>query len=181
MTDPKKIKARPTKRQRDVAKALIENEISDKPIPIGQILEKTGYSPGVVKNPADVIESQGVQEALVEEAETMLAALKTNGVNPDLIAQKIYDLLNAEVKIKVVEKGKKTRYIERQDTFAISKGVENAMKIGLGGGYKTQGQQPERPTINIWNIPEVKILIQDMDSKIKAKIMERFAPETKKK
>ena len=182
MTEPKVIKARPKPKQRKLAKALIANEISDKPVAIGQILKDTDYGLDQQRNPGRVIEQDGVQEALVEEAETMLAALKSQGVDPDLVANKIYELLNAEVKIKVVERKKQTRYITRVDTFAISKGIENAMKIGLGGGYKTAGTPAERPiNFQLVNIPEVKILIQNMSVEIKKKIMEQFAPKEKKK
>src|SRR5690606_1587832 len=68
----KKIKARPTAKQRKLAKALVANEFSDKPEPIGQLLEKVGYSKNTAEaKPGEIIAQEGVQEALAEEAETM--------------------------------------------------------------------------------------------------------------
>ena len=53
-----------TQKQKKVAKLLIENISLDSPLNGGQILEKTGYAPGVVKNPSDILDSKGVQEEL---------------------------------------------------------------------------------------------------------------------
>ena len=53
-----------TQKQKKVAKLIVENASLDKPLNGGEILEKTGYAPGVIKNPKDILESEGVQEEL---------------------------------------------------------------------------------------------------------------------
>ena len=53
-----------TQKQKKVAKLIVENASLDKPLNGGEILEKTGYAPGVVKNPKDILESAGVQDEL---------------------------------------------------------------------------------------------------------------------
>lgn len=60
----KKKPDRRTLRQKRVAKLIIENTKLDKPLTAGQILAKTGYAPGVVKNPNDIFSSDGVKREL---------------------------------------------------------------------------------------------------------------------
>lgn len=55
----------PTLKQRKLAKAIIENATIDKPLNAGEMLAKVGYSKSVAKaKPSDIINSEGVQEAL---------------------------------------------------------------------------------------------------------------------
>lgn len=60
----------PTVRQKRLAKVIIENTVSPEPLNKGQMLEKVGYSPNLVKQPGRVIEAEGVQEALMESGFT---------------------------------------------------------------------------------------------------------------
>lgn len=53
-----------TLKQKKVAKAIVENYDNENFLTSGQILEKVGYSPNMVKNPKMVLESAGVQEEL---------------------------------------------------------------------------------------------------------------------
>src|SRR5258708_3260733 len=53
-----------TQKQKKVAKLIIDNIKLDKPLNGGEILEKTGYGPGTVKNPGDILNSDGVKEEL---------------------------------------------------------------------------------------------------------------------
>src|SRR5690348_1292339 len=53
-----------TQKQKRVARLIVENATLDKPLNAGQMLEKVGYSPNLVKQPGRVIESEGVQEEL---------------------------------------------------------------------------------------------------------------------
>lgn len=53
-----------TQKQKKVAKLIVENSKLDKPLNGGEILEKTGYAPGVIKNPSDILKSAGVKEEL---------------------------------------------------------------------------------------------------------------------
>lgn len=55
-----------TEKQKLLAQAIIENAALDIPLNGGEMLEKVGYSPNLVKQPGRVIESEGVQQALKE-------------------------------------------------------------------------------------------------------------------
>ena len=56
--------------------------------------------------------------------DTMVDALGRNGVTTDKIAERTNDLL------------------ESQDPMFIDKGISQAMKMGLGGGYKNDSESP---------------------------------------
>jgi hypothetical protein len=85
-----------TLKQKKVAKLVIENAQADKPLTGGQILEKTGYAPGVIKNPSDVLDSKGVQEELIR-----------HGFNPDAAKEVVTEILyageNDAVKLKAAD------------------------------------------------------------------------------
>ena len=66
---------------------------------------------------------------------TLLDALLARGVNPKKIAKKIDTLLDAKVRIKTFIKGGLETEIEHEDSMAIDKGLNHAIKIGVGGGY----------------------------------------------
>jgi len=76
----------PTNRQKKLAEIIVENSTLDKPLNGGEMLEKVGYSPGLVKQPGRVIEAEGVQEALANlgftevNAKSVVAELL---LNPD--------------------------------------------------------------------------------------------------
>jgi hypothetical protein len=53
-----------TQNQKKIAKLIIENATLDQPLNGGEMLEKVGYSPNLVKQPGRVLESDGVQEEL---------------------------------------------------------------------------------------------------------------------
>jgi len=53
-----------TQRQKKVAELIVKNATLDKPLNGGEILAKTGYAPGVIKNPSDILDSVGVKEEL---------------------------------------------------------------------------------------------------------------------
>lgn len=53
-----------TQRQKKVARLIVKNSELDEPLNAGEMLEKVGYSPHLVKQPGRVIESDGVQEEL---------------------------------------------------------------------------------------------------------------------
>ena len=53
-----------TERQKALARTIVENSTLDKPLNGGEMLEKVGYSPNLVKQPGRIIEADGVQEEL---------------------------------------------------------------------------------------------------------------------
>jgi hypothetical protein len=85
-----------TTRQKKVAKLVVDNLTLDKPLTGGQILEKTGYAPGVVKNPRDILDSQGVKEEL-----------KNYGFDPEKAKEVVAEILiageNDSVKLKAAD------------------------------------------------------------------------------
>jgi len=113
MMQEKQNRKTPTPRQRNAARAIIENQLSDKPLHTGKVLANVGYGT-IIQDPKRIIESEGFQEALAETG--LLDALKKQGINPKRIASKIDVLLNAT-------KG------EDDDYTAIDKGLKHATAI----------------------------------------------------
>lgn len=146
----------PTPRQEKLAEKLVENQLKDKPEPIGKVLESVGYAKSTADaNSAFVIEQPGVQEALAERVGELESALKRNGVTPDKIAQVIAKLLNHD------------------DYQANDKGITQVMKIT--GGYKTGDEQGNRTQINIQviNSPEVKQAVSNFEEELKKALTKR--------
>ncbi len=85
-----------TLKQKRVARLVVENLELDKPLTGGEILEKTGYAPGVIKNPSDVLESKGVLEELA-----------LHGFNPETAKGVVSEILiggeNDTVKLKAAD------------------------------------------------------------------------------
>ena len=52
----------PTRKQKDTAKAVIEN----RGISSAEAMRKAGYSEATIKNPSQIMESEGVKDALAE-------------------------------------------------------------------------------------------------------------------
>ncbi len=77
----------PTERQKKVAELIVENSTLDKPLNMGQMLEKVGYSKNVIESkPGEILKSEGVREALDElgfnekNAKTVVSEIM---LNPD--------------------------------------------------------------------------------------------------
>ena len=87
-----------TTKQKKVAQLIVENLEMDKPLNGGQMLEKVGYSPGIVENPSRVIESEGVQQELKhlgfdpETAKGVVAEILVAGEN-DAVKLKAADMI----------------------------------------------------------------------------------------
>lgn len=87
-----------TLKQKKVAKLVVENLTLDKPLTGGQILEKTGYAPGVIKNPKDILDSAGVLEELktygfdTDKAKGVVAEILIGGEN-DVVKLKAADMI----------------------------------------------------------------------------------------
>lgn len=56
----------PSAKQKKVAKMLIENSKSNKPLTKGEIVEKSGYGVSMKTNPQVIINSDGVKQALTD-------------------------------------------------------------------------------------------------------------------
>lgn len=93
-----------TTKQKKIAHLIVENIKLDKPLNGGQMLEKVGYSPNLVKQPGRVIESDGVKDELallgfsVAEADKTVANLLKNAEKEETkikAAQEIYKRLSA--------------------------------------------------------------------------------------
>lgn len=107
-----------TQKQKKVAKLVIENLSLDKPLNGGQILEKTGYAPGVVKNPKDILQSEGVQNEL-----------KVLGFDPQKAKEVVAEILqfgeNDTVKLKAAD-----MIFKVSDTYAPEKKkIEGSLDI----------------------------------------------------
>jgi len=53
-----------TEKQKKIAELIVENSVIDEPLNGGEMLEKVGYSPNLVKQPGRVLQSEGVLEHL---------------------------------------------------------------------------------------------------------------------
>ena len=93
----------PTPLQEKLAEAIIENAKADKPETLGSVLEKVGYAKSVATGkPGEIIERDGVQEALEARGFTLENAKKVVSeilLNPE---EKARDRLTAaDMTIKV--------------------------------------------------------------------------------
>lgn len=77
----------PTLRQKLVAKKVAEKIQNSEPIVMKEILAETGYSPGMQKNPEQILSSEGVQQELqkrgisLEDADTEVGVILKAGEN----------------------------------------------------------------------------------------------------
>lgn len=159
----------PTPKQEKLAKALVDNALSDKPDNLSNILDNVGYAPTTArKNQNEIIDAPGVQEAIKEYTSEMIGAMEAQGITPFAIAGKIKELLNAK---KITKVAGQIESIE--DNYqAIDKGITHAAKFGIGGGYKTNDQPiaQQNVQINIFNKPEVREIVADFEEKLKAEL-----------
>ena len=87
-----------TLKQKRVARRIVEALQIDNPPTAGEILEKAGYAPGVVKNPSDILNSQGVRDELAkmgfdeDTAKSVVGEILIGGEN-DLVKLKAADMV----------------------------------------------------------------------------------------
>lgn len=165
----------PTNRQEKLAEVIVENQLSDKPISKGEMLENVGYSEHLVKQPGRIINNPTVQALVEEKKETMLTALEDTGVTPAFVARKIKALLNKEqvvVKNNVTTGEIETVETGEMDVQAVKVGLDASLKIGVGGGYKDVNVAPTNQTINIAviNSPEVQAKIKDFEKDLREQL-----------
>ena len=152
----------------------MENLLSDKPLPTGQILESIGYSQGVTETPSMVLESHGFKEALQEIG--LKEALVQQGINPQKIAEKVNVLLNAEsVKYKNNVTTGKIEEVGREPDFnAIDKGLKHATAI--------YGIVPDAPkgntTYNFILNPTFREKVQPLEEELKKQFKNARPTET---
>lgn len=157
-----------TPKQEKLAKALVDNAISNQPGTLKEILENTGYATDTAKTPNQIIDAPGVQDAIAEYTSEIIGAMEAQGITPFFVAGKIKELLNAK---KITKVAGQIESIE--DNYqAIDKGITHAAKFGLGGGYKTNDQPiaQQNVQINIFNKPEVREIVADFEEKLKAEL-----------
>jgi len=159
---PKKSNRKPSTRQRKAAKDVVLNELSDKPLPLGEVLAKVGYGT-IVQDPQRITKSDGFQTALQELG--LKEALEAQGINPQKIAEKIDVLLEAK---KVTYRRNEYGDLEENgieiDFTAVDKGLKHATAI--------YGIVPDKPpeTKNIYNFifnPDVQDQVDAINENIK--------------
>jgi hypothetical protein len=62
----KKRKVNPTARQRQAARAVVDNFLSGKPITTSKVLQNVGYAPSIAQHPVRITESNGFKASLAE-------------------------------------------------------------------------------------------------------------------
>lgn len=92
----------------------MENQLSDHPLPTGQVLENVSYGK-ISGQPSRILDSQGFKTALADFG--LREALLAKGINGEKIAEKISVLLEA--------KG----LTDQPDFTAIDKGLKHATAI----------------------------------------------------
>lgn len=169
-------RVRPTPKQQQLAQNLVANQLKDKPLTLKEVLVKSGYSLSTAgASTRDIIEREGVQQALSELHATMADALAAKGINPDTVAEAIHKLLNAQkVRIIVRADGDEVIEEEKEDSFAINKGITHALKIGIGGGYK---EAPPIPNVNILNIHGASELAREYEAKMLELLKQSMKPK----
>lgn len=158
-----------TPKQEKLAKAIVENAISDEPKSMKEIMENHGYATNTAKTPNQIVESAGVQEAIKEYTSEMMGAFEAQGITPYYVAGKIKDLMEAK---KIVKVAGQIESIE-DNHQAIDKGISHAAKFGIGGGYKTDDKG--NPTgnniqVNIFNSPKIQEIVGDFEAKLKEEL-----------
>lgn len=161
---------KPTLRQRKAAKAVVLNELSDSPLPTGQVLESVGYGT-IVQDPQRITESRGFKTALSELG--LKEALVAQGINPEKIAEKIDVLLEAK---KITYRRNEYGELEENgieiDFTAVDKGLKHATAI--------YGIVPDKPpeTKNIYNFifdPGVQTQVDAINENIKNLLTRKHA------
>jgi hypothetical protein len=164
-----------TEKQNKLADLVVEQALVSKPMNKGEMLANVGYSQGMIKQPGRIIEGTGFKLALEKKTESMLEALEQTGVTPSFLARKVKELLNKEQVI--VRNNVTTGLIETVETGeidvqAVKIGMENAFKLGVGGGYKDNQTNTTNQTINynFINSPEVQQKVKDFEDDLKIQL-----------
>lgn len=158
----KKMPKKPTILQKRAAKAIILNELSDKPKTNGQVLESIGYSKGISETPSMVLETQGFKKALAEIG--LKQALIKKGIDANKIAEKINVLLEATTG-------------ENPDYNSIDKGLKHATAIY---GIEDKDSKKESNIYNFILNPIFKEQIKPLEEALKEQFKNAKPIETNK-
>lgn len=141
---------KPTPKQRKAAKLVLNNMMSDRPIPTGQILANIGYSKGITETPSMVTESVGFKQALREL-----------GLTEELITSSLVEDIRDKPKFRIQE-----------------------LKLGADIlGMIKREEEPQRQTGNTYNFilsPDMRREVREMEERIKERLINGNAEETKK-
>lgn len=137
----------PTQRQKVAAKAVADNLVADKPLPLGKVLENSGYSEKTALTPKTVTELAGFKQALYDLGLT--EGLITSSLVSD-IQEKPKNRLG-ELKLGAELLG----MVKREDDTP-----------------KAQGN-----TYNFLFSPETQKDVAEIEAKIKARLMESHAEQ----
>jgi len=134
----------PTPRQRKVAKAIIENKLSDTPVSTRQVLESVGYGTGLQNSPHRVLESQGFKKALAEF-----------GLTEELITTSLVEDIKAKPEKRVKELGL------------------GAEILGMKK-HEPEPQKPQSGNIyNVFFTPAIQSQVREMEEQIKRALMRK--------
>lgn len=169
----------PTNKQERLAEEIVKNSLLDKPLNKGELLEKVGYSPNLATTyPGKVLNNPTVVQLVAEKQESMLEALEQTGVTSAFLARKVKQLLDKEQVI--VRNNVTTGLIETVETGeidvqAVKIGMENAFKLGVGGGYKDLNSGVTNQTINVnfINNPEVQAKVREFEEDLKQQLISK--------
>lgn len=126
-------KGKYTARQYKLAEIWVNNELNDSGLSMAEMVKAAGYPLNqYTHNAKRTITKEGTQTAIAEISETMKGALEKKGVGPEYLANKIHEMLEG-------------RFSKEVNFRAINHGLEHALKIGVGGGYKPE----ETRSINV--------------------------------
>jgi len=110
-----------TPKQLALAKIFVTNEIQNLGYSFREMIVRAGYEDHA-PNGRRALEAKGTQTAIAAIRKDMASALAEKGVDSLVVAEKIRQLLDGKF-----EKGHNYK--------AVDRGVEHALKIGIGGGY----------------------------------------------
>lgn len=133
------------------------------------------------ENVAAVIATENLSKPNVALAveigqQTLKSALLKQGITPEKIAKKIDILLEAQKVTRTYIKGELATEIEEEDHTAIDKGLKHAKDIY---GIEDLDTKPQvnNTYINIFS-PETQADIKELESKIKARLINVQTPKT---
>lgn len=125
-------------RQHKLARVWIENELNNSGMSFRQMALAAGYANGTASQYGKrQLMKEGTQRAIKEIAATMKDSLVLRGVDQTYLADKIHQMLEG-------------KFAKDVNFRAINYGLEHALKIGIGGGYKPE----ETRTVNYNVTPE---------------------------
>ena len=131
-----------TLRQKRVAKAMVDNLVSNKPKTAGQVLESIGYSKSIAKNPQMVLEAVGVKEELanlgfsVEGADGVVQEILYKGKSEKTrltAANLVYERLGAKAPDKKLNVNVDVKEMDEEIVKKIAEKLRVELRGTIGG------------------------------------------------